>query len=299
MAVVRVESLVYGADNVADGIRFYEQWGLEKVEAGAKGAVFRTPENQTVHIRAASDPTLPSAPDGANTMREATWGVDSAASLERLGGELAKDREVTRDADGAIHSRDDTGFAIAFKVVNRTPATQRALEFNINNVGPRVNRVIDRAPARPAKPIRIGHVVYTIPSEGREKAAEFYLDRLGFRLSDRSKNLGDFMRVPGLADHHSLFLLHRANKAGFDHAAFELHDFDEIMVGGKHMKNSGWRAATKPGRHMLGSNLFWYFLNPMGGKTEYFADIDRMDDNWQPQVWEEHPGWAIWEFEPN
>jgi hypothetical protein len=24
-----------------------------------------------------------------------------------------------------------------------------------------------------------------------------------------------------------------------------------------------------------------------------------MDDSWQPQVWEKHPGWAIWEFEAN
>jgi hypothetical protein len=299
MAVVRVESLIYAADNPGDGVRYFDEWGLEKMESGAKGATFRTAENQLIHVRPASDPSVPTAPEGANTMRETTWGVDSKDSLEKIGAELAKDRDVKRDADGTLHARDEVGFAIAFKVANRTPAPQESLKFNINNVGPRVNRYIDRAPDRRARPIRIGHVVYTIPAEGRERASDFYLKRLGFRLSDRSVDLGDFMRVPGLADHHSLFLLHRANKAGFDHAAFELHDFDEIMVGGKHMKNQGWKAATKPGRHMLGSNLFWYFLNPCGGKTEYFADIDRMDDSWQPQVWEKHPGWAIWEFEAN
>jgi hypothetical protein len=299
MAVLRVESLVYGADNVSEGVRYFEEWGLEKVESGAKGAVFRTAENQTIHLRNASDPTLPSAPDGSNTMREATWGVDSAASLEKLGAALAKDRDVKRDPDGTIHARDDSGFALAFKVAKRTPAHQEAPKFNVNDVEPRVNHIVDRATDRRARPIRIGHIVYTIPSDGKEAATDFYLKRLGFNLSDRSKDLGDFMRVPGLADHHSLFLLHRANKAAFHHVAFELHDFDEIMVGGKHMKNQGWRPTTKPGRHMVGSNLFWYFLNPCGGQTEYFADIDRMDDSWEPKVWEHHPGWAIWEFEAN
>ena len=33
----------------------------------------------------------------------------------------------------------------------------------------------------------------------------------------------------------------------------------------------------------MGSNLFWYFANPCGGATEYFADMDRMDDDWEPR----------------
>ena len=124
------------------------------------------------------------------------------------------------------------------------------------------------------------------------------VESLGFKMTDRSKDLGDFMRVPGRTDHHSLFLLHRANQTRFDHVAFEVHDFDELMTGGHHLTNRGWKAVTRPGRHMVGSNLFWYFQNPCGGKTEYFSDIDIMDDNWVPQTHEKHPGWAIWEFDP-
>ena len=80
----------------------------------------------------------------------------------------------------------------------------------------------------------------------------------------------------------------------FNHAAFEVRDFDEIMLGGKHMKRRGWEENSKPGRHIMGSNLFWYFNNPSGGATEYFADMDRMDDDWEPRVWDPSPGYAMW-----
>ena len=86
-------------------------------------------------------------------------------------------------------------------------------------------------------------------------------------------------------------------RAAFDHAAFEVRDIDEIILGGKFMKSRGWKANTPVGRHILGSNLFWYFNNPCGGRTEYFADMDLMDDDWKPRVWEQHPGFAMWLLE--
>jgi len=60
------------------------------------------------------------------------------------------------------------------------------------------------------------------------------------------------------------------------------------------MKSRGWVANTPVGRHILGSNLFWYFNNPCGGRTEYYADMDQMDDDWKPRIWEKNPGFAIW-----
>ena len=56
-------------------------------------------------------------------------------------------------------------------------------------------------------------------------------------------------------------------------------------------------AATNPGRHILGSNLYWYFSNPSGGNTEYFADMDCMDDNWKPRIWDKNPGFSLWSID--
>ena len=298
MTIKRVESLTYGADDPSAGIKFHEDLGLEKVENGANGATFRTPSNQFIHVRKSSDTSIPTAPEGRNAMVECTWGVDSKEALEALGSELAKDRQVRRDPDGTIHTQDETGFNIGFRVSTPHTVNFDPPDVNLVTMNSRINKIKDRDMDRQAKPIRIGHVVWSIPAANPERASDFYMKRLGFKMSDRSKDLGDFMRVPGRTDHHSIFLLHRANQTRFDHVAFEVHDFDELMVGGHHLTNRGWKAVTRPGRHMVGSNLFWYFQNPCGGKTEYFSDIDIMDDNWEPKTHEKHPGWAIWEFDP-
>lgn len=292
MTIQRIESLIYGAEDVAEGVRYFEDWGLETVEKGPSGAIFRTPENQFIHVRAADDPGLPPSPQGGSTMVQTTWGVDGKESLEAIGAELEKDRAVAADADGTIHAADETGFSIAFRVADRTPVTPDAPKVNLHTDVNRLNLPID--PERRAAPIRIGHVVFHIPQQGAEDAANFYLDRLNFRLSDRARDTGDFMRCDGSQDHHTLFLAHRMNRAMFNHVAFEVRDFDAIMLGGKHMKRRGWEEHAKPGRHIMGSNLFWYFNNPSGGATEYFADMDRLDDDWEPRIWDTSPGYAMW-----
>ncbi len=81
--------------------------------------------------------------------------------------------------------------------------------------------------------------------------------------------------------------------------AFEVRDFDEIIFGGKNMKSKGWKPYAPPGRHIMGSNLFWYFTNPSGGQSEYFADMDIMDDDFQTRNWEKSPGYAMWMLDPS
>jgi hypothetical protein len=76
--------------------------------------------------------------------------------------------------------------------------------------------------------------------------------------------------------------------------AFEVSSFDQMMVGGTNMLEHGATSVSGPGRHSLGSNWFWYFNNPCGGDIEYFADMDRMNDNWEPRFWDKAPPYARW-----
>ncbi len=69
------------------------------------------------------------------------------------------------------------------------------------------------------------------------------------------------------------------------------------MLGGQYMKSRGWKPQNKPGRHIVGSNTYWNFVSPCGGNTEYFSDMDMMDDNWQPRIWPKFPGAHIWAME--
>jgi catechol 2,3-dioxygenase-like lactoylglutathione lyase family enzyme len=293
MAIERIERLTYGVADMAAGVRYFEDLGLKKLDAGASGAEFSTPTNQRVVLRRVDDPSLPRAPESGPTMRETTWGVDSKAALEALGAELSRDRDVKVDAEGTLHSHDVTGFAIAFAVSQPVDAEPAAQGYNQHRSSGRVNQ---RIPHRKTMtPTRIGHVVYLILPEGREEASAFYLDRLGFRLTDRSVRVGDFMRVGGTADHHSLLLMWiRQKLVRFDHAALELPGFDDVLSSGAHMSERGWKPVWGPGRQSLGSHVFWHFENPCGGEIEYFTDMDRFDESWPTTVWEQQTPGAPW-----
>lgn len=296
MTITRVESLTYGVEDMGAAMRFFEDWGLEKLDGGAAGATFRTRENQIVRLRPADDPSLPAAPDRGATLREAVWGVDTADALQAIAGELGRDREVGADPDGTLHSRDDSGFAVAFGLADAVAAPVDAPAVNVNRSVNRVNRrvVADRR----ARPIRIGHIVYLVPEEGREAAVAFYRDRLGFRLSDRIERLGAFLRCEGAWDHHSLFLMWvRKTVTAFDHAAFELPDFDDVFVGGLHMKAQGWQSHDGPGRQATGSHVYWHFECPAGGTTEYFTDMDRFDETWEPGAGAGHTTNTVWRLD--
>jgi hypothetical protein len=285
MKILRIESLVYGAEDVAAGICYFEDWGLNCVERGAHGAEFRTAAGQSIVVRSATDAALPPTTESGSTLREAVWGVADAAALDEIGAELGRDREIRVDARGGLHTRDGAGFAIGFGRAAPTP--------NASSTGPsRMNRPFD--PERRARPSRLGHVVYNVTRQGLEKALGFFIERLQFRLTDHALDTGAFLRCPGSTDHHNLFFATRMDRMSFNHAAFEVRDIDEIILGGKFMKSRGWQANTPVGRHILGSNLFWYFNNPCGGRTEYYADMDQMDDNWKPRIWDKNPGFAMW-----
>ena len=50
-------------------------------------------------------------------------------------------------------------------------------------------------------------------------------------------------------------------------------------------------AGVGPGRHSVGSNLFYYFANPCGAYIEYYADMDCImsPDAWVAREWAPTP----------
>jgi hypothetical protein len=75
----------------------------------------------------------------------------------------------------------------------------------------------------------------------------------------------------------------------FNHAAFELDDFDQVKLAGKYMLDRNWKTAIEPGTHYVSSQQYWYFKNPCGGDAEYFASDLVVDDAWKTRVWETAP----------
>jgi catechol 2,3-dioxygenase-like lactoylglutathione lyase family enzyme len=289
MTVMRVERVVYGVPNLDECVRFFTDFGLDRLPGD--GVRFGTRTGQVVELRPADDPSLPPAVEDGPSLREVVWGVDTAEALDELAGRLATDREV-QATGGEVHTVDETGFGVGLAVSQaETPAAEYP-GANRSGAVTRWNQPL-RPPGR-VRPLRLCHVALNIPKAGRAEAAEFYTGRLGFVLTDRVRDMGVFMRVPGDQDQHTFLLCHRPDRAGVNHTAWEVANVDEVIVGANDMIDRGWHEARRLGRHTVGSNIFRFIHAPCGGRVEFAADMDRVDDSYGPNDYEETPPHHIW-----
>ena len=291
MTVMRVERVVYAVPDLDECVRFFDDFGLTRLASDGPGARFGTPVGQVVELRPADDPSLPPAVEDGPSLREVVWGVDTAEALDELAGRLAADREVQR-AGGEVHTVDETGFGVGLAVSQAETVAPEVPGSNRTGAVTRWNQPL-QPPGR-VRPLRLCHVALNIPKAGRAEAAAFYTGRLGFVPTDRVRDMGVFMRVPGDYDQHTFLLCHRPDRAGVNHTAWEVASVDEVIVGANDMIDRGWHEARRLGRHTVGSNIFRFIHAPCGGRVEFAADMDRVDDSYGPNDYEETPPHHLW-----
>jgi catechol 2,3-dioxygenase-like lactoylglutathione lyase family enzyme len=193
---------------------------------------------------------------------------------------------VVRDAPGggrmvALPDPDGNRLEIVFGAEQAAPSVSRA-PFEAN-VGPRRSRAVEvvRTAAQASEVLRLGHVaLYTARYAAMH---DFYQDVLGLRDSDsyygghESNTIASFMHCglgKQLVDHHTVALL-GLGRTGYDHAAFEVLDLDDLMRGSQFLQARGkWRHSWGVGRHFEGSQIFDYWRDPFGNKVEHWTDGD-------------------------
>ena len=271
-----LDSVVYGVDDLSAALRYYRDFGLAVLESGSAGATLATQEGSTVVLRDQYDDSLPIAREDRPTVREIIWGLETKDDLDALVADLSRDLPITEDAEGAVHTVDPGGYGLGFRVSRTTPLAFPPV--SLNTVGEALRRDARAKFYERARPAHMGHVVIYAPNFDEMYA--FYADRLGFWTSDYLDPVGVFLRCS--SDHHNLFLIRR-DRPGFNHLSFGVHNIDEIMGGFRMLSGQGWEPIWGIGRHFVGSNIFYYFRNPAGGFTEYYADLDCIA---HPELWE-------------
>ena len=75
------------------------------------------------------DPSLPLPVVAEPTVRETVWAADSGDTVDMIGEELSKDRDVQIGDDGSVHAVDPEGYGIGFAVTGRVdlPPAVRAV----------------------------------------------------------------------------------------------------------------------------------------------------------------------------
>jgi len=294
MALIGIEKLVFGVEDLDLCKKFWSDYGMTKVEDSPAHGLFATTSKAKVEVRKLNDPSLPPAVVEGSTARETIWAASDQATVDSIAEDLARDRNVTADDDGTIHALDPEGYGMGFRVTERIELPDPGTKYNAPGRVDRINQVATFYNS--AMPRHLAHAVFLVSDN--EGTAEFYKERLNFRLTDAYTDRGKFLRCDGAIDHHNIFLMHVPGQMGFHHCAFELRDIHEVFGGGLRMNELGWKTHLGPGRHNVTSAYYWYFRSPSGGAAEYGFDTDRLDDNWEPRMIEPTNGaFAEWSLE--
>jgi catechol 2,3-dioxygenase-like lactoylglutathione lyase family enzyme len=280
MNIIGLDALVFAVDDIAGSAQYLRDYGLTDVGGGR----FEAMDGTAAIIVNESDPALPAPPAPGVRLRRTVMGVGTRADLDAIAANLKRDRAVLELPDGLIQSVDDEGFAIGFQVTVRRPIAEAGEVINApGSTPPRaVNQLGVDATTGQILARTLSHVVYFVTDVA--KAEAFYIERLGFRVTDRFTGLGPFLQPQGSLDHHTHFFMQAPPfMKGCEHFTFHFGGPTDVMHNGWRFIEKGYQPFWGPGRHQFGSNWFWYFNSPFGCHMEMDADMDLHDASWEPR----------------
>ncbi len=225
-------------------------------------------------------------------LRTLRVGCDAEADLDALRGRLRGLGIDSTQREGRVVCLDPTGtWRIQVEVAEPLTLSSPP-ERPLNRPGSR-GRPNDRAEvvveSTPRPPRRLGHVVVGSPDP--LGTAKFFMDGIGFRLSDVVGGLLTFMRCS--SDHHNLLVM-PAPCPYLNHYAFEHDDVDAVGAAARrYLEGQTERHVVGMGRHVVGSNVFWYMNDPTGTMFELFSDMDDIPDD---EAWTPGTDWELGRF---
>jgi len=90
--------------------------------------------------------------------------------------------------------------------------------------------------------------------------------------------IGSFNRIDAgdqPVDHHVIFVL-KNTVAGLHHLSFEVEDVEDIFLGNEHLERVGkYEHLRGIGRHILGSQVYDYWLDPWNRMHEHWKSSER------------------------
>jgi catechol 2,3-dioxygenase-like lactoylglutathione lyase family enzyme len=278
MSTIRIEDVAFvrfRAPDLAEMRKFLEDFGLAIVEATEFRLVARGAGPAPVtHVTERGEAGFAGA--GFRAAK-----VEDLETLARAEGVQVQDFDAPGGGRRVVLT-DPDGHTIEV-VAGQQPADPLAMPqaqaWNRADLRDRV-RAAKRIAMGPASVVRLGHVVLNVSNFRRSE--QWYKDRFGFITSDEIQlspefSIGAFMRCDRgdtPTDHHTLFLVQSPKGPGFNHAAFEVADLDDLMRGHQTLKDAGRHAEWGVGRHVLGSQVFDYWRDPWGHTLEHWTDGD-------------------------
>jgi len=282
MALHRLTAVTIGVPNVAETMAYYTDFGLTPDVDGWFTTTDGGRQLRIVH-----------AP--SRRLIELEVGADDQDDIERVTSNLNSiGVQADRQSKQVSAVEEATGVRATVAVSERL--TQPSVPATAYNGPGRLERTGQRAPGvlrdGPVRPRKLGHTV--LGTTDFESTHRFFIDGLGFKISDLIKNAGAFIRCS--TDHHNVLIL-RAPVSFLHHTSWQVDDIDEVGRGAAAMLEADpARHVWGLGRHHAGSNFFWYLKDPAGNFSEYYSDMDCIIDDqlWTPEAHEGARGLFNW-----
>jgi len=278
MSLLKIEDVAYvrfDAPDLAEMRAFLEDFGMVVTEATPTRLVARG---------AGASPVAHVTELGDAGFAGVAFRAESVADLDRLAAaEGAAIEALDLPGAGSVVTLADPDGHRVDVVAEQAPADPlplaKAQAWNRSDARERL-RTTKRIGPGAANVVRLGHVVLNV-SDFRA-SERWYNERLGLITSDEIQlspefTIGAFLRCDrgeAPTDHHTLFLLQAPKGPGFNHAAYEVADLDDLMRGHQRLRDAGRHAEWGVGRHILGSQVFDYWRDPWGHTLEHWTDGD-------------------------
>jgi len=276
MSLIKVEDIAhvrFRAPDLAEMARFLEDFGLVPEPAGG-----------VLYARGAGPaPFLHVTEPGEAGFAGVGLRAASVGDLEILArAEGAEVRPLAAPGGGQVVTLTDPDGHVVEVVAGQAAAPELTLPARPpwNSAAGRPRQRKTKRTGQGAHVVRLGHCVLNVSNF---RASErWWKDRFGFITSDEialspDVSVGAFLRCDRgetPTDHHTLFLVQSPKGPGFNHAAFEVADLDDLMAGHDRLKAAGRTPEWGVGRHILGSQVFDYWRDPWGHTLEHWTDGD-------------------------
>jgi catechol 2,3-dioxygenase len=262
--VTAVRSAELGVPNLKTSKTFYRDvWGLETVAEDGPSVYLRGTGPEHHAIKLVERPT--------SELLRINFAAADKASVDALYARAKASGAKVGPAPAPLGGPAG-GYGFEFESKN-------GIKFSVSSDIPRHASAEDKND----RPRKISHVVLNTTDPKSDD--EFFLDLLGFRLSDRSAIM-NFFRC--MSDHHSVATA-MAKKNGLNHIAYEMPDIYALMRGAGRMQRNGFEMGWGIGRHGPGDNIFGYWVEPAGFVAEYTTEVQQIDESsytpGTPETW--------------
>jgi catechol 2,3-dioxygenase-like lactoylglutathione lyase family enzyme len=265
-AVHSIEKIVFSIPDIEAAVKFYDAFGFELKRDGQRLDIYTVD-----HPHCWMSVTANNKPKVLQFISFGIFAEDLSVFEQRIKAMGVGRAPHPLATQPGLWLESPEGIAIQLVVADKVSPNQKTPKSPTREPARLMASAQMRSQAKKVHPRWLSHALLFTTDVSR--MIQFCEEALGLRLSDRSADLVAFTHTPHGSDHHLLAFV-KSNGPGLHHTSWDVGCLDDVGEGSEQLRNAGYADGWGVGRHVLGSNYFYYAKDPWGSFAEYSYDID-------------------------